>query len=302
VSCRLPAHWARYTLLLLALAGLLAFLLPTGYTLSLLEITSLVIGAIVYGANLLFHLLILAFFVLLTPLARLLGAEVTGPPAPRSALPPVAPTEAAGGPAAPWLGVAKSIAFWAVTLVAVAYILRSYLRDRPELADTLASFKPIHGLVRLFAALRRRVALLFATVRQRIPARVRAGRRRVEGAERSSRSRTRFFRLAALSRRERTLYYYLSILRRAAQRGYPRDGSETPYEYECRLAPNVSPVEEELGRLTEAFVETRYSTHQVKRAQEERVRADWRKLRAALRAALLTAGHTSTTDEDEASG
>jgi hypothetical protein len=182
--------------------------------------------------------------------------------------------------------------------VAAAYVLRGYLRDRPELAHTLASFRPIHGLVRLLAALWRRVALLVASVRQRIPARIRARRRREEGAERPDRRRLGFLRLAALSRRERTLYYYLSILRRAARRGYPRDGSETPYEYECRLAPNVSHVEEELERVTEAFVETRYSTHRVQRAREERIRADWRKLRAALR----THRQTVSTDEEEASG
>jgi hypothetical protein len=39
----------------------------------------------------------------------------------------------------------------------------------------------------------------------------------------------------------------------------------------------------ELDRLTEAFVEARYSVHEVGRAEEEHVRADARKIRAALR-------------------
>ena len=178
-------------------------------------------------------------------------------------------------------------------MVGVAYIVRSYMRDRPELAKALASFKPFRKTLKSLVGLWRRLALLVAAVHQRIPVQLRLSRGRPERDEVPDRRQFRFLRLAGLSRRDRTLYYYLSILRRAAQRGYPRGASETPYEYETKLGPNVSQVEEELGRVTEVFVVTRYSKHRVERDQEARVRADWKRIRAALRAPRQSGG----TDE-----
>jgi hypothetical protein len=283
VPRELAEQWVRYTLVLLALAGLIAFMLPTGYTLSILTIASFVIGAILYGVNVFFYVLIILLSLLLTPLAKLFGADVGRQPMepiPQPDLPRVAP----GGSAPEWLAVVKSVAFWTVAVAGIVYVVRSYLRDRPELVETLVGFKPFRALRRLLIALWRQLGRLVGAVAETIPSRIRLQRRPRERDQASDGRPFRFLRLGALSRRERMLYYYLSILRRAAQQGYPRDGSETPYEYETKLGPNVSQAEAELDRLTESFVETRYSTHEVGRKQEERVRADWRKIRAALRA------------------
>jgi hypothetical protein len=65
--------------------------------------------------------------------------------------------------------------------------------------------------------------------------------------------------------------------------GCRRDEPETPYEYASKLGPYISQAEAELHGLTEVFVETRYSTHAVDRKREERARADWRGIRAALK-------------------
>jgi hypothetical protein len=281
VPRELAEQWVRYTLVLLALAGLIAFMLPTGYTLSLLAIASFVIGAILYGVNVFFHLLIILFSLLLTPLAKLFGADVGRrrmEPIPGPDLPEVV----SGGSAPEWLAVVKSVAFWAAALVGVVYVVRSYLRDRPELMEALITFKPFRAVRRFLGALWGQLRRLAGAVAERIPTQFRLRRRPGERNQAPDGGPFRFFRLGALSRRERTLYYYLSVLRRAAKQGYPRDEAETPYEYERKLGPNVPQAEAELDRLTEAFVETRYSTHLADRKQEQRVRADWRKIRAAL--------------------
>jgi hypothetical protein len=283
VPRQLAGRWVLYTSVFLGLAGLIAFLLPTGYTLSLLTVASVVIGAVLYAFNVLFHLLILVFFVLLTPLAKLFGAEVGRrpiEPIPQPNLLQVPP----GGSAPEWLEIAKSVAFWAVALGSTAFVVRSYLRDRPELAQAFRTFRPFRAVGGFLVAIWRQLARLTGAVRERIPGQLRLQRRRRERDQAPHEGPFRFFRLGALSRRERTLYYYLSTLRRAARQGYPRGESETPYEYETKLGPHVSEAEAELERLTEAFVETRYSTHEANREQEEHVRAAWRKIRAALRA------------------
>jgi hypothetical protein len=91
-------------------------------------------------------------------------------------------------------------------------------------------------------------------------------------------------------------YYYLSILRRAARQGYQRGESETPYEYETKLGPTIAQAKAELDSLTQSFVETRYSAHEVSRVAEQRMRADSRTIRAALRTLL----HGAEADEESA--
>jgi hypothetical protein len=281
VSSELAEHWVRYTLIFFGLVGLIAFILPTGYTVPLLTVASVIIGAILYAANLLFYLVTLLFFILLTPLAKLFGADLNGQP-PGPVPQPSVPGAAPEGATPEWLAIVRSVVFWAVAVAGLVYLVRSYLRDRRELAGVVSIRRLLRGLRGFLVALWQRLARLVGGVGRRIPARLRLRRRRRERYQTAQGGAFRFFRLRALSRRERTLFYYLSTLRRAAQQGYPRPGSETPYEYEARLAPTIDPVEEELDRLTRAFVRTRYSTHEVRRHEEVRVRAAWRKVRTAL--------------------
>jgi hypothetical protein len=95
---------------------------------------------------------------------------------------------------------------------------------------------------------------------------------------------SRFFRLGALSPRERTLYYYLSILRRAGEQGFQRKDSQTPYEYDNALEPYLPQAQQEMGLLTDDFVEARYSPHPIDQKREEQSRSRWKEVRAAVRA------------------
>jgi hypothetical protein len=291
----LSRHWVRYTLLFLGLTGLIAFLLPTGYTLPLLDVVSIVIGAILYAFNVVFQLAVLLFIVALTPLVRLFGADLErqpidpGPP-PRLLRTPM------GGSAPDWFEVVRSVVFWVFALGVVVYIIRSYLEDRPELVETVMTLKPFRAVRRILLAIRRQLARLIGAARWRIPIRGRLQRRATREEQPVAEKGFPFFRLGGLSPDDRTRYYYLSILRRAARQGYPRSSAQTPYEYDARLGPNVPQAEEELDRLTEAFVEARYSTHRVGAAEEKRVRADWKRVKAALRA--LRPGSDRAKDEE----
>lgn len=279
----MAAHWARYALLFLALTALVAFLLPTGYTLPLLDAIAFVLGGILYVFNVIFHLAILLFLLIALPLALLLGLDVQVDPPPDPAPPPQPPAPQPGVPPPGWFEVVRSVAFWIVAIGVVVYVMRSYLRDRPELIEPLTSLKVFAALRRFVLGVWRRVTGLAGAARERFPARPRLRRPRQKGEEDTDGGPFRFLRLGGLSRRERTLYYYLSILRRAARQGYPRGGSQTPYEYEADLAPEVPQAQEEMDRLTDSFVEARYSTHPIELEQERRVRAAFRRIRAVLR-------------------
>ncbi|MBS3783736.1 MAG: DUF4129 domain-containing protein [Anaerolineae bacterium] len=296
---RFSGHWIRYTLVFLGLAALVAFLLPTAYTLPLLDVVAIVVQAVLYVANVIFQLVLLGFLLLLMPLARLLGGEIRShapDPGPPPQLQPATP----GGSTPPWFQIVRSVVFWAFALAVVWYVVRSYLRDRPELAASLARVKVFQAARRALRAFWRRLTHFIGAAGDRIPKQLRLLQRRRDGdGGLVDGERFRFFHLGARSGKEKLLYYYLSILRRAARQGYPRGQSQTPYEYDRDLGPNIPGAKAELDRLTDAFVEVRYSRNEVDDEREQHVRADWKRVRTALRSLGRRTEPEAKTETDE---
>ena len=283
VAGELAGRWVRYSLAFIGLAALLAFLLPTGYTVGFLDVVGSVlelIGLILWFIATLF---ILPLTWLLWLVSRLFGDPApspsggfTPPEFPQQEPSTVAPTN--------WFEMLRSLLFWAATLGMIFYVVRSYLRDHPELLKPLAGLRPIRALRRFLIALWRRLVGLVEAVSERVPRRLSLRRARRGQPEEPF----RFFRLSALSPRERILYYYLSILHRAGRQGFPRQRAQTPHEYDATLAPNLPEVQQEMTLLTRSFVEARYSRHAFDRERARRVRAGWQQVKAALRALKRT--------------
>jgi hypothetical protein len=300
VTARLAGRWAGYSLVLISLAALVAFLLPTGYTLGLLDIVAAIIYTLGYIVTLLGLLLWLILNILLTPLALLLGRE----PPPRPSVPP--PLEfpspgmsapGASGTVPSWLEMLRSLLFWASALAMVTYVTRSYLRDHPELLDAFVSLRPIYALRNFLLTLWRQLTGLAEVINEHIPLRISVRRTHT----RSPDSPFRFFRLGALPPRERILYYYLSILRRASQLGLPRKRGQTPHEYDKALTDHLSQAQQEMTHLTQSFIEARYSRHAFDRQQDSQVRASWQQVKAALRALKRRAQVGSSNPPDRTS-
>ena len=281
VAEELAGRWVRYSLAFIGLAALLAFLLPTGYTVGLLDAVATIIQFLGYIVTLLFTLLTLPFAWLFWLLSNLFGAE--RPPPQAKLQPPELPQSEPLGPASPapdWLEILRSILFWIAALGMLFYVIRSYLRDHPELLQALARQSPIRALRDFLIALWRHLVGWAEVASQGIPRWLSLRRAR----PRSSKQPFRFFLLGALSPRELILYYYLSIVERARRQGYPRRNSETPYEYDATLGPKLPAAQQDLTSLTQAFVEARYSRQTFDREQDRRARAIWKRVRAALQA------------------
>lgn len=283
IADELAGRWVRYSLAFIGLAALLAFLLPTGYTVGLLD----VVGSVLELISLILWFIAMLFMLPLTwllwLLSRLFGDQVPLPR--RDFTPPEFPQREPGTVASTnWFEMLRSLLFWAATLGMIFYVVRSYLRDHPELLKVLTGLRPIRALRRFLIALWHRLVGLAEAVGEHIPRRLSLRRAR----QKRSKEPFRFFRLGALSPRERILYYYLSILRRAGQQGFPRQRAQTPHEYDATLSPNLPQAQQEMSLLTRAFVEARYSRHVFDREQARRVRADWQQVKAALRALKRT--------------
>jgi hypothetical protein len=280
VAEELPGRWARYSLAFIGLAALLALLLPTGYTVGLLDVVAAIVTILLYIVMLSGMIFWFILSLLSMVLAMLFGRE--RPTLPQfSPPPPQLPQQPPGGVAPDgWFEILRSLLFWGAALGMVFYVFRSYLRDHPEMLQALTSLGPIRGLRHFLTALWRRLVGLAEAASERIPRRFSLRRARPG----SLKGPFRFFRLGALSPHERVLYYYLSILRRAEQQGFPRQRAQTPYEYEGTLELHLPQAQQEVDLLTQAFVEARYSRRIFDREQARRVRAYWQRVKAALQA------------------
>jgi len=278
----LPGRWTRASLIFLGLAALLAFLLPTGFSVGFLELVGTALMWMMAIIGYIAGLLLFIIALLLSPLFALLfkseGVErqPVRPPQLDLPLPPIQPA----GVTPDWVLLMRSVLFWALILGGVLFVVRTYLRDHPELADAGARLRPFRALRSLWAALLRLFGRWKKAVQERLPHRP---KRHPAGKE-TPRKPFRFFRLRALAPRERILYYYWSILRRAERLGLARRPSETPYEYDASLEPHLPQAQEEMDDLTDAFLEARYSQRPVESGRARQTQADWKEIKNALRA------------------
>ncbi len=213
VAEELPRRWVRYSLSLIGLAAFLAFLLPTGYTLGLLEVIGYILAVILTVLSLVATLL---FWLILLPFAWLMSL-LGGEPAPAPPVEPLSrpfPSDTGGYADPDWFQILRSLVFWVIALGIVFYVVRGYLRDHPELLESLAGLGLVRALRRMWAALRRWLGGWGETLRERVP---RGWSLRLRRRDRLSKEPFGFFRLGALSPRAQVLYYYLSVLHRAAK-------------------------------------------------------------------------------------
>jgi hypothetical protein len=279
----LGRRWLNASLGLAAVALLVAFLLPTGHTMGFLRAVSAVLAWISQAAAYLGSLLIFLFGLLLSPLLALLFGRSGGPPpattAPRFEPPVASPPPA--GPPPEWLLRMRTVLFWGLVAMAVTYVVTTYLRDHPELLAWMGSWRPLALLRRLWTVFRRLWGHWQRGIQRRLPTLDRSAPSRTSGPLRPF----RFLRLSSLSPRERILYYYWSILKRAERWGLSRRPAQTPHEYRVSLEPHLPDAGAEMGELTEAFIEARYSQHPVYAAGAQSVKDDWQKVKRSLRTA-----------------
>lgn len=280
VPAGIVKRWAKYGSLLLGFIALLAFFLPTGYTLGILTSAAIVIRFLLIIIGLIVELLLFLISLPVLLLFNLLGHSPIEPTPPPTfpALPErpldVAPT--------PWLEAIRSLVFWLLALAIIWYLVKVYLSDHPELIQGLKRFRPIALIISLTEHLWQWLMGLVLAGFDRIPKRVILTRQEPGSAATPARL-WRWFGLGGLSPRERIVYYYLNILKRVEQRGPARQGHQTPFEYEPGLKQAVPAAQTEVHQLTGVFVRARYSREEFTEEQATLVKWLWQQIRRELR-------------------
>ncbi|MFZ0547013.1 MAG: DUF4129 domain-containing protein, partial [Candidatus Promineifilaceae bacterium] len=87
----------------------------------------------------------------------------------------------------------------------------------------------------------------------------------------------------SLSPREKIRYYYLSIVRRAEEKGVERGKSVTPSEYAAELKEEWPEATMEVENITDAFLKARYSPQQMTGNDLGSVKETWNRIKSTIR-------------------
>lgn len=269
-------RWVMAAIGFLLLVGVLALLLPVGYSVGLIA----TMGAVVEW---IWYILVQVVVAILFVFGLIMGLFLylfAGKPIDTSfelSPPPDLPAQAAaaGGSAAAWWPLVRSLLFWTALLAVVGYSLLAFARDRWGLFQGLSFLAWLQRLRGLFGRARGGIADLLERVQEGVL------RWRARRAGASDQGRPRFLSLGRLSARERVRYFYLLTVRRAEKVGLARRPSQTPLEYEDVLA-QAAPEEESVDTLTEAFVQAQYSLAEVTPDDAEQAKGAWQRVKRAL--------------------
>jgi hypothetical protein len=288
---RLPAslapRWIFSSLVFVGVLAGLALLLPTRYSLGFLAVLSYLIGLLVFFIELVFAAFTAVIFFLgslLTTIIKFLFGDFRhennklDPSRFFQTVVPPAPVQV-NSPS--WWETAKSVLFWVVLALVVVFAFSQYLKRNRALAQSLGRFKPWRWL----AAFRDWLMAGFRKTGRGLRTALEAGAQKLK-ARRSLRN-PRVQRKAAnfrkLDPRQRVLFYYLALVRRAEESGLPRQPWMTPREYSRALSRELSEVGENVTALTEAFMQARYTRQAVDAAFAGQAKEAWERLRSALR-------------------
>ena len=275
ITGELGGRWLRYTLVFLAIALLIAFILPTQYTVGLLDLARYVLSAIGYIITVIVGIFMLIINLLLSLLFPKSDEVISGPATPsRPIAPPLLETPSEP---VPWLLLLRSILFWVIALGTVFYIVRSYLRDRPDLLESLKRFRVTQIARRWWCALTTWWRGFRRAVHDKLPSLSLNFLRRKDARRDAHQARRKGQAL-----REQIYYYYLDTLDRAKDEGLPRSETQTPYEYQQTLEPNLPEAQHDVETLTEAFVAARYSEHPITEEDIRRLQTTVKHVHAAL--------------------
>ena len=221
--------WQRTSLVILAFVVLVATFLPIGSTSALSQIINVVLFWALAIAYFIILLLVLPFAMLLAFFSGKGIEEVTPPPPlePNFMQPPL---ENSASQLGETLAMVLSSGFWTVLIIILILALLFYFRERG--LDGLGPVRNLRLGERILAWLREFWSRLHGQVRslQDTLLLLRESENSDEEAQ-AGRPRWRFLRVSNLSPRDQLRYFYLSTIRRAADKGVKREAADTPNEY-----------------------------------------------------------------------
>jgi hypothetical protein len=272
--------WQRTSLFILAFVVLIATFLPIGSTTALSQIINVILFWILAIAYILIFLLMLPFAMLLALFSGQ-GIEDVSPPPPLEPNFMQPPIENSASQLGETISMMLSSGFWTLLIVFLILALLFYFRERRM--DGLEQVKHLQLSERILAWLRQFWLRLHGQVRSLQETLLLL--RETESFDdetQAGRPRWRFLRVSSLSPRDQLRYFYLSMIRRATDKGVKREPAGTPSEHVEDLKHSWPEAEEGLDDLTKAFLKARYSDKEISVEDIPPVKGAWKEVRREL--------------------
>jgi hypothetical protein len=273
---QIPRRWFGYSAVIIAILGFLIFWLPTNYGMGFFDTFMAVFGFV--------YEIIATVYAFIFFLFRIISSLLFHPATSQLPIVPPAPTPEAFTPAAPsginWTLI-KSIIFWVGLVVLVVVALRQFILFNKDLAGELKRFRPLRWLALFW----KRVTGSVKKANQAVGIFVQSSLKRLRALGRTptNLSDWEYINPRRLDPRQKIIFYYLALLRRAGEAGLPRQDGQTPYEYARSLPPTLAEAKDGVEDLTGSFVEARYSVHDIPANEASRVETLWETVRRILR-------------------
>ena len=163
----------------------------------------------------------------------------------------------------------------------IGYSIAQYLRQHEEI---LVALRKVPGW-RLLSVFWDWITGIFNGLNRGIARAIQTGRSRLNSQQNRGQVMgfSRFMSFRRLSSRQKVFFYYHALLRRGNETGLSRINSQTPEEYANALEKSLPTVEEEIGLLTDAFIEARYSQHAVQDEDVSQIKNYWEQIRRVFR-------------------
>lgn len=271
--------WNRASVILIGLIATIAAFLPIGSTFAISRIVHLITVAVVVVINFIFVLISAIIFLIAAIFLRPEEQATNEPFNLSEAVPeqllfepvdPPSPSPIFGG------------IFWLIVIITVIAALLFFLRGR---GVSVSGGKVTTFLSDAWLRLRAWFLSLWRDLRQQVQQLEKTIRERLQTAENPAAGFISFNRpgFRSLSPREKVRYYYLSVVRRAEEKGVERGKSETPSEFAADLIREWPEADSEVEALTDAFVKARYSPQPMTGDDLGPVKELWNRIKFAIR-------------------
>ena len=278
---QLQKIWQRTSLMVLLIVGGIAAFLPIGPNLAIGRILAALLFVVFFIINIIIFLFSLPLYLLFSlfsgePVEETPALPPLNPEAFREALPPEVSdlTET--------IAMVLSSAFWSIFVVIAVMALIFFLRERKTILQGESAGQIWQRFWEWLRDFWWGLWQRAGNIRLQLP-KLLPDREDDSNPEDGKQRRWRFFRLGALAPREQIRYFYLSTVRRAAEKGVKRESAETPLEFVEDLKDGWPAVEDEVEELTAAFLKARYSDEPITKEDVPEVKDTWKDVRRQLK-------------------
>ena len=276
IDVSINRKWLIYSLIVMATAGVISFLLPTEYSRQFFTLFLWFSSILFSFFSLFLYLLSYPFLLLFHFLFSQDESPPTLPGLP-STQPPVTPEP---GSMPLWFEIVKTIILWGIILGIVFLAGRRFFSTTSALlprANRNFLFQKIRdffkSLINLFFGVKNLIQEQITQLKLQItPPRLSA-----KPSFRALRSRH------AHNAREKILNLYCDLVDFAGDHGLQRAASQTPYQYHSLLSSALPSLSSEIMDITEIFVEARYSLHTLDESTASRIASETLLVKKAIK-------------------